>query len=63
MASIKANKKDGNTICDGKRMQVEELALKIRNYIPILARRNRCFARSIETLYAVVDVFVEAYRV
>jgi len=33
----------------------------LRHYIPILARRSRCFCRKIETLSAVVDVF-EAYN-
>jgi IS1 family transposase len=34
----------------------------LRHYIPILARRSRCFARKLETLHAVVDVFVDAYN-
>jgi len=34
----------------------------LRCYIPVLARRSRCFARKIETLFAVVDVFVAAYN-
>ena len=28
----------------------------------MLARRSRCFARKLETLYAVVAVFVDAYN-
>ena len=28
----------------------------------ILARRSRCFARKLDTLYTVMDVFVEAYN-
>ena len=41
---------------------VEGVNADLRHYIPILARRSRCFARSLETLYAVVEVFVEAYN-
>jgi IS1 family transposase len=41
---------------------VEGVNADLRHYIPILARRSRCFARKIETLRAVVEVFVEAYN-
>ena len=41
---------------------VEGVNADLRHYIPILARRSRCFARSLETLRAVVDVFAEAYN-
>jgi len=41
---------------------VEGVNADLRDYIPILARRSRCFARSLETLYAVVAVFVDAYN-
>ncbi len=41
---------------------VESINADLRHYIPILARRSRCFARTIETLYAVVAVFVDAYN-
>ena len=41
---------------------VEGINADLRHYIPILARRSRCFGRKLETLYAVVDVFVEAYN-
>ena len=34
----------------------------LRHYIPILARRSRCFARKLETLHAVIEVFAEAYN-
>lgn len=34
----------------------------LRHYIPCLKRRSRCFARTIETLQAVIDVFVTAYN-
>ena len=41
---------------------VEGVNADLRHYIPILARRSRCFARSLETLRAVMEVFVEAYN-
>jgi len=41
---------------------VESVNADLRHYIPVLARRSRCFARKIETLFAVVDVFVAAYN-
>jgi len=41
---------------------VEGVNADLRHYIPLLARRSRCFARKIETLYAVLEVFVEAYN-
>ena len=41
---------------------VEGINADLRHYIPVLARRSRCFARSLETLYAVVEVFVDAYN-
>jgi len=41
---------------------VEGVNADLRHYIPILARRSRCFARTLETLTAVVEVFVEAYN-
>ena len=48
------NKKDTFT--------VEGVNADLRCYIPILARRSRCFARKIETLYAVIAVLVYAYN-
>ncbi len=48
------NKKDTFT--------VEGINADLRHYIPILARRNRCFARKLETLQAVIEVFVHAYN-
>ena len=48
------NKKDTFT--------VESVNADLRHYIPVLARRSRCFSRKLETLYAVVAVFVEAYN-
>ena len=48
------NKKDTFT--------VEGVNADLRHYIPILARRSRCFARSLTTLKAVIEVFAEAYN-
>ena len=48
------NKKDTYT--------VEGVNADLRHYIPLLARRSRCFARKLETLKAVVAVFVDAYN-
>ena len=41
---------------------VESINANLRHYIPVLARRSRCFSRKIETLYAVVAVFIDAYN-
>lgn len=41
---------------------VEGVNADLRHYIPVLARRSRCFSRRLETLQAVVEVFVEAYN-
>ena len=41
---------------------VESVNADLRHYIPILRRRSRCFPRSLETLRAVLAVFVEAYN-
>lgn len=41
---------------------VEGVNADLRHYIPVLARRSRCFPRSLETLKAVVAVFVDAYN-
>ena len=41
---------------------VEGVNADLRHYIPILARRSRCFARKLETLRAVLEVFVDAYN-
>jgi IS1 family transposase len=50
-------------ICDkSNTFTVEGVNADLRHYIPILARRSRCFPRKLETLRAVVDVFVEAYN-
>jgi len=39
---------------------VEGVNAGLRHYIPILARRSRCFPRKLETLRAVVAVFAES---
>jgi IS1 family transposase len=41
---------------------VEGVNADLRHYIPVLARRSRCFARSLDTLRAVMEVFVDAYN-
>ena len=41
---------------------VESVNSDLRHYIPILRRRSKCFARSLETMQAVVEVFVDAYN-
>ena len=41
---------------------VESINADLRHYIPVLARRSRCFCRRLETLQAVIEVFVDAYN-
>ena len=41
---------------------VEGVNADLRHYISVLARRSRCFYRSIETLQAVLEVFIDAYN-
>ena len=41
---------------------VEGVNADLRHHIPILARKSRCFSRKLETLRAVLDVFVQAYN-
>ena len=41
---------------------VEGVNADLRHYIPILRRRSRCFPRKLETLRAVIEVFVDAYN-
>lgn len=41
---------------------VEGISADIRHYIPILRRRSRCFPRTIKTLRAVLDLFVQVYN-
>ena len=41
---------------------IEGINVGLRHYIPIVARRSRFFARTLETLRAVVEVFVDAYN-
>ena len=51
-----------NTRDKGDTYTVEGVNADLRHYIPILARRSRCFPRSIETLRAVLEVFIDAYN-
>ncbi len=41
---------------------VESVNADLRHYIPILRRRSRCFPRKLETLRAVLELFVQAYN-
>ena len=41
---------------------VESINADLRTFIPVLQRRSRCFCRSLETLQAVTEVFVDAYN-
>ena len=41
---------------------VEGVNADLRHYIPVLTRRSRCFPRKLETLKAVVEIYVEAYN-
>lgn len=41
---------------------VESINADIRHYISDLARKSRCFFRKIETLQAVLELFIDAYN-
>ena len=41
---------------------VESINADLRHYIPILARKSRYFPRKLETLRAVLAVFVDAHN-
>lgn len=41
---------------------VESVNADLRHFMEVLTRRSRCFCRSIETLKAVVAVFVDAFN-
>ena len=41
---------------------VEGINADLRHYISGLAHRSRCFYRSLETLQAVLEVFIDAYN-
>ena len=41
---------------------VEGINADLRHYIPVLARKSRCFCRTLGTLLAVLAVFVNAYN-
>lgn len=51
-----------NTRDKGDTFTVEGVNADLRHYIPLLKRRSRCFARTLETLRAVLDIFVDAYN-
>ena len=42
--------------------EVESINADVRHYIPIFARRSRCFPREIKNAEAIVAVFVDAYN-
>jgi len=41
---------------------IESINADLRHYIAGLARRSRCFFRSLDTLRAVLEVFIDAYN-
>jgi len=41
---------------------IESVNADLRHYIPGLRRRSRCFYRSLETLRAVLSIFINAYN-
>jgi IS1 family transposase len=51
-----------NTSNKNDTFTVEGINADIRHYIPVLARRSRCFCRRLETLRAVLAVFINAYN-
>jgi len=51
-----------NTRSKSDTFTVEGINADIRHYIPVLARRSRCFCRSLVTLEAVLAVFIDAYN-
>ena len=51
-----------NTCNKSDTFTVEGINADIRHYIPVFARKSRCFCRKIETLEAVFEVFVDAYN-
>ena len=51
-----------NTYDKSDTFTVESINADLRHYIPILARRSRCFARTMETLRAVLEVFIDAFN-
>ena len=51
-----------NTRDKSNTFTVEGVNADLRHYIPVLARRSRCFPRKLETLLAVLEVFVDAYN-
>lgn len=51
-----------NTRDKGDTFTVEGINADLRHYIPGLARRSRCFYRRLETLIAVLTLFMIAYN-
>ena len=50
-------------ICDkSNTFTVEGINADLRHYIPLLRRRSRCFPRKLDTLKAVLELFVQAYN-
>ena len=42
--------------------RIESVNADLRHYIPGLRRRSRCFYRSLETLRAILSIFINAYN-
>jgi IS1 family transposase len=51
-----------NTVDKSDTFTVEGVNADLRHYIPGLARRSRCFYRSLGTLKAVLQLFTHAYN-
>jgi IS1 family transposase len=51
-----------NTTDKSDTFTVEGVNADLRHYIPGLARRKRCFYRSIDTLKSILTLFVHAYN-
>jgi len=51
-----------NTLDKSDTHYVASINSDLRHYIPILARKSKCFARSPETKRAVLAVFIDAYN-
>ncbi len=51
-----------NTYDKSDTFSVESVNADLRHYLEVLTRRSRCFCRKIETLEAVIAVFVDAFN-
>ena len=51
-----------NVLFNSPTYTVESINADLRHYIPVLARRSRCFARKLETLQTVIEVFADAFN-